>query len=852
MKPLFRALVIFSLLLAGSIVCLSQEVEKERNFDQADEEEELNRELWEFAKHTPYSEILRYVQTAQRASQAKQTAEVELPNGWRIAPAGQQIDVGRLPYEAVMFAERLVVLNTGYYSREPQEVSIVNPANGTVEKTLKVNSLFPSAVVGPAGDLYISGGFDQKVFRIDRQFNISREYAVEGFVGGLAQIAPDRIAVGYLAGKDKDGDYAGGRLVILNTTTGKLEKDQGIGYFPYAVRFLSGKLYVTLLGENKLLVFDAQLNLLKSIATGKTPQEMCSDGSRLYVTNTGADSLSVVDLKRALVVRTFSLAQLGTTFGRTPTSCALDGDRLYVTLAGTNALAILNKRTGRQLGFIPTGWYPTKVLSNPNQLLILNAKGIQPRRPNPNGPQPLPNNSGRYVLTLLKGTVSAISKAEIPAKLHLWTRQVTTGAPLFSLSRGSRLPIRHIFYIVKENRTYDQVLGDLGRGNGDPALTIFGENITPIQHQLAREFVTLDNFYANGEISVLGHSFTTSGYASPFLEWMGNVAYSSRWKGYPFGTVPAVTSPAYLWDRLDEKRIDYRIYGENYYLYTRAYRILVETYGPDSELARKFYDKSMKTAAETDRGNRLYQFAGNYHGQANTRQDAFELLGNEAFRKGLSELLVGDASLASAISKEPSLRRQFADYLYHYPFDYRSWDLRVSDLDRAAIWKSDFERQLKLANVPQLHYIWLPNDHTDGANDRILTPFQFVAQNDAAVGRIVETISHSPIWRQSLILIVEDDAQAGPDHVDATRTLAFAIGPSVKRSAVVSDRYDQLSLLRTIELILGLNPLNLGDRLAVPMFGLFTEKPNYEPFVPQKPSEKLADADRDRYKKLGR
>ena len=213
---------------------------------------------------------------------------------------------------------------------------------------------------------------------------------------------------------------------------------------------------------------------------------------------------------------------------------------------------------------------------------------------------------------------------------------------------------------------------------------------------------------------------------------------------------------------------------------------------------------------------------------------------------------MGDESLAQEIARDTNLRRKFADYLYHYPFNYRSWDLKHSDLERVLSWKTDFEAQLKSGHVAQLHYIWLPNDHTDGASEQILSPYQFVAQNDAALGRIVEAISHSTIWKESLILVTEDDAQNGPDHVDATRTIAFAIGPNIKRSAVVSDRYDQLSMLRTIELILGLNPLNLGDRLAVPMFGIFADKPNYGPFSPQGTSEKLVDADRDRYRLLAR
>src|SRR2546425_8989350 len=194
------------------------------------------------------------------------------------------------------------------------------------------------------------------------------------------------------------------------------------------------------------------------------------------------------------------------------------------------------------------------------------------------------------------------------------------------------------------------------------------------------------------------------------------------------------------------------------------------------------------------------------------------------------------------------IRRPPRSTLFPYTTLFRS--LEHSDLDRVKAWKADFETQVRLGHVAQLHYIWLPNDHTDGATKKILDAYQFVAQNDTALGRVIETIARSPIWKQSVILVEEDDAQNGPDHVDATRTIAFAAGPYVKRNAVVSDRYDQLSMLRTIELLLGLKPLNLTDSMAVPMFGVFTGKPDFKPFVAVSPSERLADADRERDRAL--
>jgi len=841
----------------------------QRRVDDPDDQEDLNRELWEMAKGTPYDSILAYVKEAQRASRATQIAEVELPNGWRIKPAGTQVEVGRLPYEMVEFSGKLVVLNTGYYYQEPQEVSIVDPQTAQVIKTLRINSLFPSAAVGLDGDLYISGGFDQKVYRVDKNFEIVREYKVGGFVGGLAAVDGQHLAVAYMATqKDGTGGFVGGGLGMLNTADAKIEHEIKAGYYPYTVRYLSGKLFVTVLGEDKVFVFDHELKLRNEIAVGRTPQESCTDGRQLYVVNTGADSLSVIDSQTESVTSTISVAQRGSKFGASPTSCAIDRNQLFVTLGNTNSVAVLNRTTQGLTGQIPAGWYPTKVVANSQNLFVLSAKGVRPRHPNPQGPPGAgPSRTGDYVLTLLKGAVAMIPRSRLATQLPSWTATVNRGAPIFNPRSGFNLPIKYVFYIIKENRTYDQVLGDLGRGNSDPKLTLFGREVTPMLHQLADEYVTLDNFYCNGEISVLGHSFTTSGYASPFVEWMGNLTYSYRWNaknnpcavpkvtcnsgGYSYGMVPAYLSPAYIWDRLDEKNVDYRIYGENYFLFTRAYKIFTELYGPEGELARKFYAKVIDVASSADdRGTEFNELAAPYMGRADTREHAYELLGDTTFARKLSQFLTGDDSFANGVKRDERLRRQFADYLYHYPLSFRSWDLKTSDLDRVREWKKDFEIQTRLGHFAQFNYIWLPNDHTDGSSKKILDAFQFVAQNDTAVGRVVETISRSPIWRQSLIVIEEDDAQNGPDHVDATRSTAFAVGPYVKRKALVSDRYDQLSMLRTVELILGLKPLNLTDALAVPMFGLFTNQPDFKPFVAVAPSARLADADRERDRNL--
>ncbi len=845
--------IALSLVLIAFLPFSASSQQTERHVDDPEDQEDLNRELWEFARQTPYESILPYIAAAQRASQAKQTNEIELPNGWRIAPAGTQVAVGRLPFAAILFAGKLVVLDTGYYyprDRESQEVSIVDVTTSQVVKTLRIRSLFPSAVVGMDGKLYISGGYDQKVYRINQNFEIDREYPVNGFAGGLAFIDQTRLAVGYLATKNALGNYADGKLAVVNTRSGEIEREAGIGFFPYAVRFVNRKIFVTLAGEHRLLIFDSGLQLKKSLDVGRSPLEMCGDNRRLYVVNTGSDSLSVIDPNADKVVQEINLATRGSRFGGAPTSCTVDGGHIYVSLGERNAVAVLNRSNPRRQVMIPTGWYPTKVLTDRDHLLVVNAKGIRGRRPNPNGPQPTSGNRvGDYVLTLLQGSVSVINKKEIAANEGKWSQQVESAVPLFQ--SGNSPPIKHVFYIVKENRTYDQVLGDLERGNGDPRLTLFGEDTTPVQHQLARAFVTLDNFFVNGEVSVLGHAYTTAGYAGPFSQWMANVEYSTRWKGGGYASSPAVEAPAYIWDRLIEKKIDYRFYGEDYFLFNRSYRIIAETFGPQSALAKKFYEKSLLGEDKRERGQQFFDLAKSFYERSATREQIGRLLDRPEFATPLSRILVGDESLAVALKQNVAFREKVAECLDHYSFNYPTWDLRASDLERARAWQVDFDRQLQTGRVPQMQYIWLPNDHTDGNGKQILeSPFQFVAQNDAALGFVVSTISHSAIWKDSLVLVVEDDAQNGPDHVDATRTIAFAAGPFVKRDAVVSDRYDQLSLLRTIEIMLGLEPINLGDRVAAPMFGIFTDKPDFTPFTVAKISNRLADADRRRYEEL--
>ncbi len=855
------AVLIFSVRVDGKPVT---------GMDEPGEGEPLRQYFWAQAKGTSYDAAKTYTVKAQNESQITRRHEAALPNGWKIAPAGTSLELGTLPGEAVFFAGRLVVLNNGFYApKQKAQVSVVNLPSLTLEKSIPYHSLFPSAKVGPDGNLYISGGYDFKVYRLNSKLEapaVNPDYSVNGYAGGLAFVGKHLLALTYLMVNDHGkGAWKKGEIALLDTATGKIVEEKPTGHFPYALAWVGKKLYATIEGENRVQVYTIEKGKLRegaSIPVGVNPTNLTQDGTTLYVVNTSSDELSVIDTQQDKVVSTIDLKQAGFKYGAAPTGLTVDGDKLYVSLAGWNAAAVLDK-TGKILGLIPTGWYPTRVYSDKTGLYILSAKGIMERRANPKEtPVPgLGKEDPSYILNLLTGTVSFVPKTDLETHLAAWTTQVKSGSPLESPAEGFKLPIKHIFYVIRENRTYDQILGDLKPGNGDPHLCLYPQAKSPNAHQLAKDFVTLDNFYADGEISALGHSFTTSGYASPFLEWIANTGYSGRfdWKDddddkepnkylYPYGTIPAVYSPQYLWDALDAKGLEYKIYGEPYYLTTKPYRILLQAYGADHPLVKAYYQHTLKFANYKDRGLGFTNQFGPLYKKALTLADASKLLEDSQFLSDFSNYYMDDQSLAEAITKDPALKAQFADFLYKYSFNYPAWNLEISDMERLKDWKEDFKRQVDSGKVPSLEYFWLPNDHMGWPPPP--TPDQYIAQNDAALGLMVQTISKSPVWKDSLILVEEDDAQDGLDHVDADRTVALAAGAYVKRGALVSAQYDQLSLLRTIEMVLGLAPLNSGDALAVPMMGIFTEKPDTKPYQAPEPSKDLMDSDRKLYEQL--
>ena len=539
-------------------------------------------------------------------------------------------------------------------------------------------------------------------------------------------------------------------------------------------------MYISLWGGDKVLVFDTDKNvIIDSVAVGDNPNDICltKNGKYLFVANANDNSVSVIDIRKRNVTETFNTTLYpNAPYGSTSNGVALSSDEktLYIANADNNCLAVFDvSKPGfsKAKGFIPTGWYPTHVQVIGKNIYVANGKGFSSMA-NPFGPNPVKKYeevnyqrgdlqkpaSVQYIAGLFKGTMSIIEQPSEEA-MGVYSKMVYENTPYnkekettaagepgnpIPMKLGEPSPVKYVFYIIKENRTYDQVLGDMPEGNGDSELVLFGEKITPNQHALAREFVLLDNFYVDGEVSMDGHNWSTSAYATDFLEKNWPTSYGGRGGTYvgEGNREIANTKKGFIWDYCKRANVSYRTYGE--------------------------------------------------------------------FADG------GKANI-------PSLKGHLCPY-------YTGWDLDTKDTTRFYQWKRDFDSLLTIGKLPQFNSLRFGNDHTEGLRKGKPTPFAHVADNDLAVGLFVEYLSKSPIWKESVVFIVEDDAQNGPDHVDAHRTTAYVAGGLVKRHFIDHTMYSTSSMLRTMELILGIPPMSQYDAAATPMWRCFSSTPDLTPF----------------------
>jgi YVTN family beta-propeller protein len=631
--------------------------------------------------------------------------------------------------------------------------------------------------------LYASGANDNiiLIYPIIKKMLGKADTIVLGKAWPIEKIGPTGIEVDDAGKRLYAVTKENNSLYIFDLSTNKLVNKVNLGSEAYDCLLSPDKtkLYISLWGADKLAIYDIKAQKITSeILTENHPNEIIQNrtGKYLFVANASDNSVSVIDAKARKVIEVISTALYPTRLsGSTTNGLALSEDEktLYVANADNNCLAVFNvSNPGKSSskGFIPTGWYPTNVRVAGKKIFVSNGKGFTSMA-NPDGPQPFKktDDSGvhvgisaqkevQYIGGLFKGTLSIIDQPT-DQQLKMYSKQVYANTPYNKQTeviskglannpvpnvQGGKSPIKYVFYVIKENRTYDQVFGDIKEGNGDPNLCLFPEKVTPNHHALAKEFVLLDNFYVDSEVSADGHNWSMAAYATDYTEKTWPTSYGSRGGTYDYEGSRQIAYPrdGYIWDYAKRAGISYRSYGA-----------FVTKDGPTTKS------------------------------------------------------LVG-----------------------HTATNYPSYNLDIKDIDRITAFKSDFDSLLAMNAVAQFNTIRLGNDHTSGQRIGKLTPTAQVADNDLALGLLVEHISNSSIWKESAIFVLEDDAQNGPDHVDAHRSPAFVISPYIKRNSVNSSMYSTSGMLRTIELILGLPPMSQYDAAAVPFSDCFTTKPDFKPY----------------------
>ena len=545
----------------------------------------------------------------------------------------------------------------------------------------------------------------------------------------------------------------------------------------------------------------------KTIPVGRHPTGIAWDevGDRLYVANGNSDAVSVIDTRRDSVVKTIAIAPFRERrIGLAPTAVALspDATTLFVTLGGVNAVAVYGLSGGELRGLVPTGWYPTSIDVSPDgrALAVGSLFGVGSGNGRASG------MTGRYVLSY-RGSVNVIanpSAAELAAyttsvaQNNRLTLRTDSGGPVLAPRRrvaaravperpGEPSLIDHVVYIVRENRTYDQVLGDIGKGASDSSLVQYGRDVTPNAHAIAEQFVLLDHFFATGGNSADGHNWLTQAIETEYPMWP---LYTGR--SYPSeGVDPlAYSSGGFLWEAAQAKGRTVRVFGE---------------YAPSPQWDSASVRTSLLAQYRDSQPHNPAYFRGLVAKRYNTRSDI------------------------------PSLDRLLVR-------EYPGWTQTIPDVVKADIVLEHLRVWESKHTMPNLVLIILPSDHTEGTSPGWCTPKACVADNDLALGRIVEGLSHSSFWKSMAIVAVEDDAHYGVDHIDGHRTVALVAGPYARRGIIDPTFYSQLSMVKTIELMLGLPALSLYDLVATDMRASFIgpdEAPNVEPYTALMPRQSL-------------
>ena len=712
-----------------------------------------------------------------------------LPIGVCLDPAGQSFDVGNMPLAVVSSPEgdRLVLSLNGW---RQQGIQVVDAQTGTIVQTISQPAAFFGLAFSNDGQtLYASGGNEDVVYRyswrdkratlIDTIILAQKEPKKDGtrFPAGLAVSHDDK----YLFIAENLGDT----LAVVDLQSKRVVQRFRTETYPYAVVVSpANEVFVSAWGGNTVSVFaPGKKGALKErgrIRVGRHPSALLlnQSGTRLFVASASTSSIAVVDTKTLRVSTTLRDAPpAGPNQGSTPNALALsdDGLQLNVAEADNNAVAIFQlsrssagiskaRGTDRLIGRIPVGWYPAALLLQKDSLFVVNGKG-RGTRPNPQFPTPdveLADGSTAYTLGQLNGTITRLSAEIRPTALPSLTRRVARANNWDNTERVDRTypPFKHVIYIIKENRTYDQVFGDLRPGDGDESLVYFPRAISPNHHALAERFGLFDRFFCNAEVSSQGHVWSTGAYVTDYGEKTIPSLYSDR--RAPIDR-DDVDEPAggYLWDAAIRKGITLRNYGE---------------------------------------------------------------FGEAIPNKNKAEPVRYRAS-------KPALDR-------HTSREYPAYDLTIRDQVRADVWLKEFQEFVRLGNLPALQIMHLPGDHTSGGRAGRPTPKAYMADNDLALGRLVEAVSRSPYWKDTVFFVLEDDAQDGPDHIDSHRSVLLVIS-AYNRSGVIRRFVNTTDVLATVEEILGLGKLSKFDHYGRPLREIFTDTPDLTPYMALKPEQSL-------------
>ena len=721
-----------------------------------------------------------------------------LPNGWKLSPVGRSFPLGDLPLNiAVSKSQKfMAVTNNG---QSVQSIQLIDPKSEKILHTLTIpKSWYGLKFSADEKFLYASGGNDNRIlqYAITNNKLVLKDSIKLGDKWPI-KISPTGIEIDdakqlmYVVTKENNSLY------VISMKTNQVMQQISLGSEAYTCLLSPDKkdLYISLWGRDKIMVWNFESQRKKEWPVGDNPNEICltKNGQFLFVSNANDNSVSVIDTREGRTVETLNAALYpNAPSGSTSNAVALSPDEktLYIANADNNCLAVFDiTKPGSSIskGFIPTGWYPTNIKAIGKKIFVSNGKGFSSMA-NPYGPSPYrprqqviyqQGDTNRpkevqYIGGLFKGTMSVIDVPDINT-MAIWSKAVYANTPYTkageSLSAGEagnpipmRLgdpsPIKYVFYIVKENRTYDQVLGDVKGGNGDTSLLLFGEHVTPNQHALVNEFVLLDNFYVDAEVSADGHNWSMGAYANDYLEKTWPTSYGGRGGSYDGEGKREIANDknGFIWGACKLSGVSYRTYGE---------------------------------------------FADNYKATI------------------------------------PVIEGHFCPY-------YTGWDMGTRDTTRFYQWKREFDSLVAINAVPHFNSLRMGNDHTEGLKPGSHTPFAHVADNDLAVGLFVEHLSKSPIWKESVVFILEDDAQNGPDHVDAHRSTAYVAGGFVKRKFVDHEMYSTSSMLRTIELILGIPPMSQYDAAATPMWKCFSKAPDLTPFISRPSNIDLNDKNPDK------